>query len=371
MCGHIVSMFLCVLFAQGCSLIDDDLSVCGIDMEIRLEMQLVTNLDLELETVLSAETDLYTKTILHEYFSHIFTDHAHDINIGFFNTENDALVYSIHDVIDATQSTYTFFLPKNDYHAIALANLDENGVVSLTDSTNSRMARLMTPSLDTLPTQETGLFAVARDVTVIDTADQKIDLTLYMASSAFALLIDTTGVPIKGARAYLVGTADGLMLRDSLFTHDYPRTVRMEEIVENKEERPSQATEREKTALLKEERPFASLSERAKNRDEGARAIVQEEDSVRYLMYGCASFPSPDEPDSKGVYYRAKVYVDLPNGTTTETVLSVETVLQAGQLKVVKTKLQPEGSVVPVGAPEVGASVTLEWKDGGTHTIEF
>ena len=181
---------------QGCSLIDDDLSVCGTDFELALQMQLITNLDLELETVLSAETDIHTRVVLYDYFSNIFTDHAHDIAIGFYSTENDELVYSIHDTIDANQSTYTFYLPKNDYHAIALANLDGNGVVSLADSANSRMARLISPSRDTLPSQQTGLFAVSRDVTVIDTADQKIDLTLHMANSAIALAIDTGDVHV-------------------------------------------------------------------------------------------------------------------------------------------------------------------------------
>lgn len=86
---YITLWVLCGLISlQGCSLIDDDLSVCGTDFELRLEMQLVTNLNLELETVLSAETDIYTRTILHDYFSNIFTDHAHDINIGFFSMES-------------------------------------------------------------------------------------------------------------------------------------------------------------------------------------------------------------------------------------------------------------------------------------------
>ena len=141
------------------------------------------------------------------------------------------MVYSIHDTIDATQSTYTFYLPKNDYHAIALANLDGNGVVSLTNSENSRMAQLVTLKQDTLPTQETGLFAVSRDVTVIDTADQKIDLVLHMANCAVALVIDTGDVHVEDIRAILCNTADGLMLRDSLYTFGKPKTVVMEEIV--------------------------------------------------------------------------------------------------------------------------------------------
>ena len=96
-----------------------------------------------------------------------------------------------------------------------------------------------------------------------------------------------------------------------------------------------------------------------------------EADTTKYLMFGCASFPSPDEPDGYGNYYEAKVYVDMPDGTTTETVLTLREPLMAGQLKVMKLELQLDGQVKPVGTGEVGVSVTLDWKDGGTHDIEL
>ena len=339
---------LCGLISlQGCSLIDDDLSVCGSDMQLEIQMQLVTNLDLELETTLSAETDVYTRTILHDYFSNIFTDHAHDISIGFYNTTNDELVYSIHDTIDATQSTYTFYLPKANYYAIALANIDMNGVVSFTDQSNSRLAKMETPSSDTLPSQQTGLFTASLETYVQDTADQKIDIVLHMANCAFALVIDTNVVHVESMRGFLCGMGDGLMLRDSLFTHSKPKTTRMERI--------------EPEANAAERRNYGTTELRMSAPQEDA-------DTARYCLFGCASFPSPDEAEL-GSYYQAKVYVDMSDGTTTETVLSLYEPLKAGQLKIVKLELQPDGSVVPTKGSEVGASVTLDWKDGGTHDI--
>jgi len=340
-------MLLCAIFVQGCSLIDDDLSVCGSDFELALQMQLITNLDLELETVLSAETDIHTRAVLHDYFSNVFTDHAHDISIGFYSTQTEELVYSIHDTIDANQSTYTFYLPKNDYHAIALANLDENGVVSIADSANSRMARLVTQSRDTLPSQQTGLFAVSRDVTVIDTADQKIDLTLHMANSAVALAIDTGNVHALDMWAVLCNTADGLVLRDSLYTFSHPKTILMERVDGG---RPS------KSPLKGDLRETRAESRKA-----------EDSDTTYHRIFGCVSFPSPDESDAYGTYYQAKVYVMLSGGTITETVLNVHESLPAGCLKVLKLQLQESGEVVPLGSPEVGATVTLNWKEGNEY----
>lgn len=334
-------MVLCVIGVQSCSMIDDDLSVCGTDFELAIQMQLITNLDLELETVLSAETDIHTRAVLHDYFSNIFTDHAHDISIGFYSTENDELVYSIHDTIDANQSTYTFYLPKNDYHVIALANLDGNGVVNLADSANSRMARLVTQGRDTLPTQQTGLFAVSQDVTVIDTADQKIDLTLHMANSAVALAIDTGDVHVLDMWAILCNTADGLVLRDSLYTFNHPKTILMESVYGGKtSESPSKREARV------------------------SRVGTQEPDTIYHRIFGCVAFPSPDEADGYGTYYQVKVYVMKTDDTITETVLSVRESLPAGHLKVLKLQLQDDGQVLPIGSPEVGASVTLDWKEG-------
>ena len=338
-------LLLCAAIVQGCSLIDDDLSVCGSDMSLELQMQLITNLDLELETVLSAETDIHTRAVLHDYFSNVFTDHAHDISIGFYSTQTEELVYTIHDTIDANQSTYTFYLPKNDYHAIALANLDENGVVSIADSANSRMARLVTQSRDTLPTQQTGLFAVSRDVTVIDTADQKIDLTLHMANSAVALAIDTGNVHALDMWAVLCNTADGLVLRDSLYTFSHPKTILMERIT-------GSATVKGQRSKVKEKRTMSA---------------TQESDTTYHRIFGCVSFPSPDESDAYGTYYQAKVYVMLSGGTITETVLNVHESLPAGCLKVLKLQLQESGEVVPLGSPEVGATVTLNWKEGNEY----
>lgn len=340
-------LLLCAVFVQGCALIDDDLSVCGTDFKLEIQMQLITNLDLELETTLSAETDVYTRTVLHNYFSHIFTDHAHDISIGFYNTTDDELVYAIHDTIDASQSTYTFFLPKNNYYAIALANLDGNEVVTQTDETNSRLAKLETPSSDTLPSQQTGLFTASLETYVQDTADQKIDIVLHMANCAFALVIDTNVVHIEDIRGILCGMGDGLVLRDSLFTHNNPKATRMERITES-------ATVKGQRSKVKGERTMSAPQEEA--------------DTARYCLFGCVSFPSPDEP-TLGTYYQAKVYVDMPDGTTTETVLSLYEPLKAGQLKIVRLELQLDGSVVPTQGTEAGISVTLEWKDGGEHNI--
>ena len=325
---------------------------------MELQMQLVTNLDLELETVLTAETDVTTKQVLYDHFSHIFTDHAHDIHIFFYNLTNDDVSYSIHEVIDANQSTYTFFLPKDDYDAIALANLYDNGIVTLEDTAHSTDIRLSTPAQDTLPTQNTGIFAVEKQLEVLDSIDQKFELTLHMTNSALAIVIDTANVTVTGIRAYMTNTAHALLLRDSLYFHNKPKTVVMEEIVAS----PRPSPKREEV----------NSPQRPNKYNPASSPMQVESDTVSHaFLLGGVGFPSPDTPDVDGTYYQAKLYVTLADGKTTETVLSIREPLHAGMLKVIKAELQGDGGVVPVRAPEVGASVTLDWKSGGEHNIEI
>lgn len=57
------------------------------------------------------------------------------------------------------------------------------------------------------------------------------------------------------------------------------------------------------------------------------------------------------------------------DGKVTETVLSFPYALQAGKMEIVKVEVQDNGAVVVVGNAEVGATVTLDWKEGNEHEL--
>ena len=60
-----------------------------------------------------------------------------------------------------------------------------------------------------------------------------------------------------------------------------------------------------------------------------------------------------------------------PDNTITETILSVPTPLKAGTLEIIRVQVGADGSVIVLDNPEVGASVTLDWKNGTEHEIEM
>ena len=87
------------------------------------------------------------------------------------------------------------------------------------------------------------------------------------------------------------------------------------------------------------------------------------------MCYTAVAFPSSEAADKDGNFWQMKVYVQLPNGKITESVLSVTNPLRAGTLKVIKAKMQDDGSVLPQANTQVSAIVTIDRKKGGEQDI--
>ena len=91
----------------GCSAIDEDLSNCGNDYQLDYELKLVTNMSIEMETQLSIVTDAGIAEVLRNHLKNIFTDYAHDVDLSFYDTENNQprLQHDQH-IMDANQQSY-------------------------------------------------------------------------------------------------------------------------------------------------------------------------------------------------------------------------------------------------------------------------
>ena len=102
------------------------------------------------------------------------------------------------------------------------------------------------------------------------------------------------------------------------------------------------------------------------------RASRTDDGAGRIALYA-AGFPSPSPQGRAGEetspLWLFRIYV-TENGTTTESTFSVSEPLPAGGLKVIKARIGDGGQVV-TDAPEVGVSVKLDWKPGGSHDVEM
>lgn len=341
----------CWLLA-GCSTIDDDLSDCPPipeppvppseqEFEMNYELRLVTNITTEINTQLNTTTDVNVANALRSHLQNIFTDFAHDVDLSFYDTENNQERLS-HDqhVMDASEQSYTLYLPMREYMHLAVANIQNNQVVGLQDDERCPTSQLAlaVEKKDTIDSHATGLFTARQPMKVLEGVDQTFHVRLYMANSAAALVIDPRGHEFKEVKVYTTGFASGFQINDSTYTFA--------------EKSPIVRT----TPLDTEGGSLCFCSVNFPSDDaEGMRTVIE------------TDF---DKEEAAQTYWQFRVYVTKADGTVTETILNMTESLSAGQLKILKGYFGDDGDV-QTSDVTVGVSVTLNWNDGGSHHVEL
>ena len=339
----IVEGVICMLFMTTCFLacnsIDDDLSDCPIDevqYQMEYELKLVTNMTTELQTQLTTITELSVASALETHLENIFSDHAHDIDLTFYDTEGtlDSL-YHKRDIIDANQTSYTLTLPMRKYMHLAVANIAKNTVVSLEniDHSNTSMLKQVEGTVSDgspvriIDSHTTGLFTARQPMEVLSGVSQTFNVRLFMANSAVALVLNPKGHDYTKLKVYATGFASQFDICDSVYV--YPA-----------------------------ESPLIT-----------AEKVETDND---LLCYCTVNFPSRDAltraPASS--LWQLKVYTTNVDGTVTETVLDIQEPLKAGELRIIKGSLDDEGAVRPYDQT-VGVSVTLDWNEGGIYNPDL
>jgi len=330
---HIAKVIGCLLTAAAvtsCGLIDDDLSDCGEDYEMHYELQLVTNISTELTTQL--QTNVNVSSALRTHLSSIFSDKAHDIDLSFYDTVGDSLsLYHWGDTIDASQTSYTLYLPMRQYMHLAVANVADNPVVHIESADRCHKAVLTQTAGDTINSHNTGLFTARQPMEVLEGIDQTFNVHLYMANSAAALLIDPREHAFRDVKVYTTGFATGFNISDSTYVFAGKAPI----------VRTSQ--------LPVEGSDMCFCSVTFPSRDS---------DPTRLVIEGEEPF---DAPIAGEALWQYRIYVTLDDGSVTESVLDMTKPLRPGQLKVVKVHFVDDQGVVASDDNTVGVSVTLDW----------
>ena len=337
-------LFTLSLLLSSCSVIDEDQSDCDftrIEYDLTLVTNITTEIETKLETQLNTQLEMELGVQLKEFLSDIFTDYAHDVNLSFYDTHGDSLRLQ-HDehIMDANQASYTLNLPKREYMHLAAANLVDNDLVDLVDDERCHRSVLYQDQPDTIPSHTTGLFTARQKMEVLEGIDQNFSVHLYMANCAAALVLDTQGYDISGMQVYTTGFATRFFICDSTFA--YPRR--------------SPIVRTTKIAKSEDSQVVAFCSVNFPSREPSETRTVIE-----------TTEPFIAQPGDE-VLWEFRVYVPSPNGTRqnptiTETKLQIKEDLKAGQLTIVKGHVGPNGVIIP-DTPEVGTSVTLDWKEG-------
>ena len=344
--GRLMLSALALLAVVGCSTIDDDLSDCPQpgpapgpelqDYQLDYELRLVTNLTTELQTELTTQTDLQVAAALRSHLANIFTDYAHDVDLSFYDTQGDSIRLQ-HDqhVMNANQASYTLNLPMRQYMHLAAANVVDNAVVRLSNDEHCHKSVLQQVQGDTIDSHTTGLFTARLPMKVLEGVSQNFDVHLYMANCATSLVIDTIGSGIRDLKVFSTGFATRFNVADSSYVFDHSPIVRAKEV----------------PADVAGIQAFCSVNYPSPERV--TRTIIETTD------------PFISE-ESENSLWRFLVYATTSSGSVTENILYVKAPLRAGQLKIIKAKIFPNGSTES-DDQTVAVSVTLDWNPGGSY----
>ena len=320
---YLVLLFLGVAFFAACNLVDEDLRDCETDYHIDYELKLVTELTTEIRSELSVDTDISVAESLESYFKDIFSDHANDVDLSFYDVQEDSIrLHHESHIMNASQSSYTLYIPVRQYMHLAVANLRDNSFLSLKEDEHCATSRISQQVKDTIPAQRAGLFTARLPMDILENTDQQFDVRLFMANSAATLVVDTLDSHIRDMKVFMTGFATGFDIRDSVYRFDYTPVIVANPVAMSK---------------------------------------------PGYQSFASVSFPSRDEIETKASsslsLWQISIYTTISDGTVTKTVLGINEPLPAGHIKVIEAKAQENGQVAP-GDPTVGVSVTMDWESG-------
>ena len=361
------------LVLAACGQIDDDLSDCEVtpteEYELDYELKLVTNMTTELKTQLNTITDVEISDALKANLSGVFRDYAHDVDLSFFDTQLDSLrLHHESHIMDDTESSYTLNIPMREYLHLASANIIGNSVVSLRADERCHKAHLFQVEADTINSHETGLFTARAFMKVLENVDQTFNVKLYMTNAASSLVVDTTGVKCKNFRAYARGFATDFMMADSAYVYsENSPYVRAEELpvsgdfhqvgfcaVSFPSRNPNGWWIREKTDNTADDSEVSVVRQ-------GKYAFTRAEGEI---------IPEGDYDENDETLWEYVVLVTLEDGSITKTTLEIKEPLLAGELKVIKGRMDTNGAVRPTDM-NVGVSVTLNWDQGMEFETEL
>lgn len=327
----IIAFFAAGIFlAAGCSLIDENLVNCESESKMDYRLSLETTVSAELQAQLTEQSDVALIPQLEGYLENVFSGRAHDVDLCFYDaTGSFDLLHHEHHVMDADQTSYSLYIPVHHYQHVAVANLENNPLLSLEGEENARTVTIHESVADTLDPHASGVFTARLPMNVED-REQSFNVTLRMANSSAILVLDTLGCHVKDIRVFAAGFATDFAPSDSVYTFSYTPIHRTGKVV--------------------------SPASDAK------------------LGFVSVSFPSRDsapvKAESKNAIWAMYVYSTLASGSITKTEVSVTTPLEAGALRVIEGTVYPDGSLISED-PTVGISITMDWTPGLDHQIVF
>ena len=354
-------MMTAISMSTSCSMIDDDLDDCEVELKGQYRLHLVTNEELEMKRVLGHRDDI--AGALREYLSDVFTDYGRDLALSFYALPDSVPTLPLRGQLptemNATERSFDIFMPISDYMHLATANVRSNGPVSLEHTENCRDAALR-PALTAVPSnmssylpadldaatpsQRTGLFTGRRALSGLTYGPQQYDMPLYIANSAAAIVLDPRTAQFTDVRIFTTGFADGFSISDSTYSYATPYLVRADRVTVGG------------TNWL----CYCGVSLPSR---EPARYMYSRELSPVTRSRVEIDEPVFDYSNSGRTIWYYDCYVTLATGSITRTTIGIPHPLRAGQLKIILGWIDDDG-IIRLEDQELSVSSDLDWQEG-------
>ena len=329
-------VLLVTIALVSCSTIDDNSDDCFIDLQAEYELLLVTNETSELARTLGDRPGI--AEALRQHLSGVLADPGRDIILSFYN--NGLRSYQQTETMNnAPTKRVNMTLDINDYEHLAIANVQNNGVVTLEGDNTLQTSNLKSQtSNQSVASQSTGIFTGRRSFPNMTYGNYPCHIPLYIANCAAAIVLDPRTAKFTDVKIYTTGFATSFNVADSTYQYDNSPLVRAERV-----------TMPDTTRWL----AFSAVSYPSKEPAAPTRETRSRQDTDLPFSYA----------DSGQNLWHYECYVTMADATVTKTTLTVRHPLRNGQLKVLRGYIDDQGCIRLYDA-EVGATVNIDWKSG-------
>lgn len=315
----------------ACSLIDDNLAVCSVNQRINYQLQVHADVSMQLQSELNATEQESVRDALQSWLTPIFADENIDVDLRFFMALTDEPTVQKTEIIKKRRTSFSITLPKENFMHLAVANLNSSPQMQLSGVEHSATERLDIVGDGEMKSLGSSIYATRLPMEISGDSLQELEVELHMITSVVALVIDHTECPeLLQTEGSVMGCAGGFGVVDSLFDYTNTLSFRMLDVPVSAKKLPAIRARREQTAA--------------------------------YRCLGVVAMPTQEEQE-----WQLTVVATLSGSRHTTNTMTVSTPLQAGELRILKTRMNKNGELS--FDKDVSVSIELDWNEGGDHEI--
>lgn len=321
-----------LLMTQSCSYIYDDCSNCAKYYSLNYRLDMISNINMQLREQLRADASSKTLKTLDNHFQNIFLPNTTEAHLGFYPVNGDEPIL-FNRTIEGRSTSISLSIPATDYRHVAVIGQSDPSI-SLNEGKAASEVRLTQFMTDTVVSHAEAAFAGTLDMDVMDNVNQNWTVNLYPADAGIAVVMNKNP-KVSRIRTFIGGLATSFSPDDSTWHWEHASIMRTE---------PIEIDGTDSTAYCAVAFPSHAKTTGAKGNNTRA--------------------------NSNNGLWNVDIYADMPNGSITKTVLTLSEALKAGDIKVIRVKVNDDGGISTTDS-NVGASVTLDWKKGGEYNPDL